>query len=115
MTDNADVRTLVEEATLDFTLGDTESAHRKLDRALELDPACFDAWHARAEICLDARDLDNALAAAEKAHELNPDNIHINTSLSRIWMERGDKDQAEHFGARARTLGWKSQLGQDPA
>jgi Flp pilus assembly protein TadD len=57
---------------------------------------------------------DKALAAAEKAHALKSDDIHINTSLSRIWVERGDKDKAEHYGAQARMLGWKDELKSPP-
>jgi hypothetical protein len=59
------------------------------------------------------RRLDAALASAERAHALRPDDLFINTTLSRIWMERGDKATAEKFGARAKILGWKDQL-QNP-
>jgi hypothetical protein len=40
--------------------------------------------------------------------------LFINTTLSRIWMERGDKARAEHFGAQAKILSWKDQL-KNPA
>jgi hypothetical protein len=40
--------------------------------------------------------------------------LFINTSLSRIWMERGDKATAEKFGARAKVLGWKEELKHPP-
>ncbi|MDX2109521.1 MAG: tetratricopeptide repeat protein [Verrucomicrobiota bacterium] len=106
------VQNLVEEATLDFTLGDNDTALAKLDEALALDPACFDAWHTRTEVLFAANRLDDALAAAEKALSLRPDDIHIHTSLSRIWMEKGNKPVAEDYGAKARLLGWKSQLKQ---
>jgi hypothetical protein len=36
--------------------------------------------------------------------------LFINTTLSRIWMEKGDKPMAEKFGAQAKILGWKDQL-----
>ena len=101
-----DPQTLVEEGTLDFTLGDLPSAVRKINEALTVDPEFFPAHHALAEIYFSARDLPKALAAATKAHQLQPGDIHINTSLSRIYMEMGDKAQAEHFGAKARMLGW---------
>lgn len=101
---------LVEEATFDFTLGDNEEALRKLARAQELAPDCFEAWHAMTEVYYTMKDYDKALEAATKAYELNPQDIHINTSLSRIWMHKGDKKMAEHFGAQARTLGWKEEL-----
>ncbi|MBE2213113.1 MAG: tetratricopeptide repeat protein [Opitutaceae bacterium] len=109
MTDD-ELRGLIDDATFDFTLGETDSALAKLARATEAVPASFEAWHATAEILFSARRFDDALAAAEKAHALRPDDIFINTSLSRIWMERGDKPKAEHFGTRARVLGWKDQL-----
>lgn len=109
-----DTRTLVEEGTFDYTMGDEAEAIRKLTRATELDPQCFEAWHALAEVYFSLRQLDEALIAGEKAFALLPEDIHIHTSLSRIHMERGDKAKAEHHGARARTLGWKDQLKQAP-
>lgn len=112
---NPDVLTLVEEATLDYTLGDNQLALEKLDRALEVDRDSFEAWHAKTEIYFSDRRLDEALDAALQAQRIRPDDIHINTSLSRIWMERGDKEKAEQFGAQARMLGWKDQLKQPPA
>jgi Flp pilus assembly protein TadD len=61
------------------------------------------------------RNHDEALAAAEKALSLEPDDVHINTSLSRIWMERGDKTRAEEYGAKARMLNWKEELKDPPS
>lgn len=109
-----DPLTLVEEGTLDFTLGDIPGALRKINDALDADPEFFPAHHALAEIHFSVRDLPKALAAATKAHQLQPSDIHINTSLSRIYMEMGDKSKAEHFGAQARMLGWKDELKQPP-
>jgi len=108
MTDK--VQALVEDATLDFTLGETETALAKLARATACSPDSFEAWHATAEINLSLRRLDAALAAAERAFALRKGDLFINTTLSRIWMERGEKATAEHFGAQARILGWKDQL-----
>jgi hypothetical protein len=56
------------------------------------------------------RRLDAALAAAERAHALRPRDLFINTTLSRVWMERGDKARAEHFGAQAKISSWQDQL-----
>ena len=113
MTDQ-DLQALIEDATFDFTMGDDSSAVVKLKRALEMDAGSFEAWHALAEVHFSARRFKEALAAAERAHALRSDDIFINTSLSRIWMENGNKEQAEKFGARARILGWKDELKQDP-
>lgn len=105
-----DVQTLVEDATLDFTLGNNEEAINKLKQAININPQSFASWHALAEVYFSDSNYDQALQAAEKAYALEPKDIHINTSLSRIWMELGNKTVAEKFGAQARTLNWKDEL-----
>ena len=104
---------LVDEATFEFTMGDHEAALAKLQEAIDLDPACFAAWHAMAEIQFDKGDYDKALEAGSIAVSLKEADVHIHTTLSRIWMEMGDKDEAEKHGARARILGWKEQLKEE--
>lgn len=106
----AQVQSLIEEATFDYTLGDHDSALAKLARATAAAPDSFEAWHAGAEINFSLRRLDAALAAADRAHALRPDDLFINTTLSRIWMEKGDKAIAEKYGAQAKILSWKDQL-----
>ena len=110
----ADLQTLIEDATFDYTMGDHDSAIAKLTRAVEEAPDAFEAWHALAEVNFSLRKLDAALPAAERALALRPDDLFINTTLSRIWMEKGDKATAEKFGAKAKVLSWKEQL-QNPA
>jgi cytochrome c-type biogenesis protein CcmH/NrfG len=109
MTD-AELQTLIEDATFDYTMGDTEAAIEKLNRAITLAPQSFEGWHALAEIQFSLRRFDDALHAAEKAHALRGDDLFINTTLSRIWMEKGDKATAEKYGAQAKILSWKDQL-----
>ena len=109
MTDD-ELQTLIEDATADYALGDTDAALAKLARATVAVPDSFEAWHALAEVNFSLRALDAALAAAERAHALRPADLFINTTLSRIWMERGDKTRAEHFGAQAKIAGWKVEL-----
>lgn len=106
----AQIQSLIEEATFDYTLGDNDAALAKLARATAAAPAVFEAWHALAEINFSLRRFDDALAAAQQAHTLRPDDLFINTTLSRIWMEKGDKPMAEKFGAQAKILSWKDQL-----
>lgn len=104
--------TTVEEATYVFTLGDTPQALTLLRQALEKAPDCFEAWHALAEIHSHAKNYCEALNAAEQAYILQPVDIHINTTLSRIWVALDNKEKAEHFGAQARMLGWKATLSE---
>lgn len=100
----------IDDATLDFTLGDASAAISKLSQLASAYPESFAIWHALTEVYFSERQYDKALSAAKKALKLAPEDIHIHTSLSRIWMERGDKKKAEHHGAQARMLGWKEQL-----
>ena len=105
-----ELQTLIEDATADFAVGDNQTALAKLTRASTAAPDSFEAWHALSEVYFSQRNLDEALAAGIKAHALKPDDLFINTTMSRIWMERGDKERAEHFGAQAKIQGWKDQL-----
>jgi predicted Zn-dependent protease len=107
---DTDLQNLIEEATFDYTMGETDDALSKLARVTETAPQSFDAWHALAEIQFGLRRFDEALHAAQKAHALRNDDLFINTTLSRIWMEKGDKATAEKYGAQAKILGWKDQL-----
>ncbi len=108
-----EIQTLIDDATFDYSMGDTSAALAKLAQATTAAPASFEAWHAMAEINFSLRQLDAALHAAEQAHALRPQDLFINTTLSRIWMERGDKATAEKYGAQAKILSWKDQL-QNP-
>jgi len=109
-----ELQSLVDEATFDFTMGEPDSAIEKLHRATDDAPDNFGAWHALAEINFNLRRFDEALVAAQRAHAIQPEDLFINTTLSRIWMEKGDKATAEKFGAKAKTLSWKDQL-KNPA
>jgi len=108
--DQPDVTALVEEASFDYTMGDNDAALAKLRNAVEQNPDSFAAWHAMTEVYFSMREFREALKAAEQAFRIDSSDLHINTSLSRIHMELGDKPTAEHFGAQARMLGWKQQL-----
>ncbi len=112
--DSRNAETLVEEAIFEFTMGGHDKALALIAEALAADPDSFPAWHAKAEIHFDRRELDAALEAGDRAAAISPDDVHIHTTLSRVWMERGDKTKAEHHGARARVLGWKDQLKENP-
>lgn len=109
-----DLQSLIDDASFDHAMGETATALEKLGRATKAYPASFEAWHALAEINFANRNLDEALKAAESAHKVRTDDLFINTTLSRIWMEKGDKAKAEHFGAQAKIQSWKEQLKEKP-
>ena len=60
------IRDAVEEATLDFSLGEDELAAQKLENLLAEVPDHYDGWLALTEVQLARRDLDAALEAGEK-------------------------------------------------
>ena len=105
---------LIEEATYDYVTGEVPAALEKLGRATSQCPDSFEAWHAVAEINLSLKRLDEALAAADRAHALRKNDPLVIATLSRTWMERGDKAKAEHYGAMARVQGWKEELSAPP-
>lgn len=49
MTDD-ELQTLIEDATADFAIGETDNALAKLSRATATAPQSFEAWHALAEV-----------------------------------------------------------------
>ena len=63
---------LVDDGTLEFTMGNTEGALELLGQALELDPDCYNAYLAKAEVYLSEKELQKALEAGEKAYALKP-------------------------------------------
>ena len=107
---NTSFQDQIDDATLDFTLGNSQAAIDKLTTLASEDSGIFGVWHALTEVYFAEGDYDAALKAAERAYGIDPEDIHINTSFSRIWVELGDKDKAEQFGAKARMLGWKDEL-----
>lgn len=102
---NEELQNLVEEATADFATDDPQAALVKLARATAAAPDLFEAWHALAEVNLSLRRLDEALAAAERAHALRPADLFINTTLSRIWVERGTRPRPNISGRRRKSAG----------
>jgi predicted Zn-dependent protease len=100
----------VDAATYDFTMGESAKAEALLREIVAENPGSFVGWHALTEVCYAEQQYEAALEAAVTAHGLCPEDIHINTSLSRIWVQLGDKEKAEHYGAQARMLGWKEEL-----
>ena len=104
----------IDDATLDYTLGESGAAIAKLSQLKQTHPESFGVLHALTEIYFSEGDYGAALRTGERALLLCPSDIHIKTSLSRIWVELGDKDKAEHFGAQARMLAWKEVLKSPP-
>lgn len=105
----------VQRAILDFTMGDYPSAMEKLDAVLAVDPDYFDALLAKTEVHYAMEQYDAARHSAEAAEAVRAEDVHLKTSLSRIWMQIGDKERAEKYGAEAKMLSWKEELLHPPS
>ena len=104
----------IDDAIFNFTIGQNTKAKEQLNQLLTKRPKEKEAWHALAEILWSEKDFQSALETAEKAHAIDDKDLHINTTLSRIWVQIGDQKKAEHYNAQARMLGWKEQLKNTP-
>src|SRR6266571_2573854 len=90
--------------------GQLDAAIAKYTDAVTLDPAFADAWEGLSMALADKEMWDEALAAAKKVVELNPDEQLGYTNVSRIYQRAGNVPEAEAWAAKARVLDWKQQL-----
>jgi Flp pilus assembly protein TadD len=54
--------------------------------------------------------FDEAIAAATRITQLDPDDVLAHTSLSVLYQKKGMIPEAEEEANKARILGWKQQL-----
>lgn len=106
----------LQQAVLDFTLGEYTVALEKLDHVIFNKPDYFDAHLAKTEVLYAMEQYEQALICAENAEKIESEDVHLKTSLSRIWMRLGNKEKAEAYGAEAKMLNWKQELlnGDNP-
>ncbi|MCK6554054.1 tetratricopeptide repeat protein [Candidatus Binatia bacterium] len=78
--------------------------------ALEQAPDFADAWEGLSMALADQGEWEEAIAAAKRVVEIDPDEQLGYTNVSRIYQRAGNVPEAEAWAARARVLDWKSQL-----
>lgn len=113
-----DVDELYMEGLDRFADEDWAGAIEWFQKAVEADSAYLDAYHGIARAAFEAREsnpelLDVAAEAAVTITELDPDDVTAYSTLSQIYVWKGDKETAEHWGGKARVAGWKQQLKRD--
>ncbi|MEE2830360.1 MAG: tetratricopeptide repeat protein [Myxococcota bacterium] len=114
----ADPDDLYMEALDQFAEEDYVGAVKSFQAVVEQDPDYIDAYHGIARACFEAREehpelLEAAVEAAEKIVAIDPDDVTAYSTLSQIYVWKGDKDTAEMWGGKARVAGWKQQLKRD--
>jgi Flp pilus assembly protein TadD len=90
--------------------GDLEAAVTAYREALAIDPDYADAWEGLSMALADVGRFDEAIVAAARVVELNPEDQLPYTNLSRIYQRAGDVPKAEEWAAKGRVLEWKRQL-----
>lgn len=101
-----------------FAEEEWQAAVRLFQQAVEADSEYLDAYHGIARACFEGREahpelLDAAIEAATRITELDPDDVTAYSTLSQVYVWKGDKDTAELWGGKARVAGWKQQLKRD--
>jgi tetratricopeptide (TPR) repeat protein len=101
-----------------FAEEDYSGAIEWFQKAAAEDADYVDAYHGIARAAFEAREsspelLEVAIEAALKIVALDPDDVTAYSTLSQIYVWKGDKDTAEHWGGKARVAGWKQQLKRD--
>jgi tetratricopeptide (TPR) repeat protein len=90
--------------------GRPEEAVARYREAIALDADFIDAWQALALALNELGRHPEAIEAAKRYCELEPEDELAHTTLSRIYQAAGMVPEAEAEGAKARMLGWKRQL-----
>ena len=93
--------------------GKLDEAISKYKEAVALEPRFADAWEGLSMALADKELWDEAIHAAKKVVDLNPDEQLGYTNVSRIYQRAGNVPEAETWAAKARVLDWKAQLKQD--
>ncbi len=90
--------------------GKLDEAISKYKEAVAQDPTFADAWEGLSMALADKELWDEALDAAKKVVELNPNEQLGYTNVSRIYQRANNVPEAEAWAAKARVLDWKQQL-----
>lgn len=90
--------------------GKLEEAVAAYRESITADPTFTEAMHGLARALQDLQQYDEAIVAAQKIAEIDPDDVLAHTSLSVLYQKKGMIPEAEAEGAKARVLGWKQQL-----
>ena len=90
--------------------GKLDEAIAKYQAAVVLDAEFADAWEGLSMALADKALWDEAIAAAKKVVEPNPDDQLGYTNVSRIYQRAGNVPEAEAWAAKGRVLDWKRQI-----
>lgn len=95
--------------------GELEKAIAGFRASLAADPDFSDATHGLIHALKNAGRLDEAVEVTQALIAANPDDVLAHTSLSILYQQQGKVPEAEAAALKAKLLGWKHQLREQPA
>jgi tetratricopeptide (TPR) repeat protein len=95
--------------------GDAAGARALLESVLAEEPDHTDSLEVLGMILSEQGELERAIEVTERLVGLAPSSIMAHANLSRYHMLKGDKETAEEWQAKARTLGWKEEIARKGA
>jgi Flp pilus assembly protein TadD len=111
---NDDVQNAYLEGIKAFGAGDHQQAVACYDRALAIEPDNTDVLNAKAMALMHLGRLDDAIEAAKRVGELDPEDPMVHTSLSMFYQRKGLIEEAEAEAAQHRLKSWRQELKQNP-
>ena len=104
-----------DQAVEDMSHGELEKAIAGFRASLAADPDFSDATHGLIHALKNAGRLDEAVEVTQALIAANPDDVLAHTSLSILYQQQGKVPEAEAAALKAKLLGWKHQLREQPA
>jgi len=110
----AEAARLLDEASGYIAVGELDSAVEKYRRCTELDPQCFDGWHALGMALMKTGRYPEAIEAGLRATQLRPNDQLAWSSLSMFYVRNHQIPEAESAGTKARILSWGAKIAPEP-
>ena len=107
----ADAKSIYKQGFLKFADGEVDDAIALYREAIETDPDLAIAWNGLSIALASKNEFAEAVTAAQRLIELEPDEPLSHTNLSRILMQQGDIPAAEDAKGLAMRLQMKQQGG----
>jgi predicted Zn-dependent protease len=104
---------IFDDANGDLAVGDLESAVKKYQSCVDVDPSFFDGWHALGMAMMKLGRFGEAIEAGKKAVELKPNDQIGWTSLSLFYNRAGNIKEAEAAGAKAKVISWGGKIAKE--
>lgn len=108
-----EVEAIFDDGNTHLALGELEEASACYRRCVEVDPRCYDGWHALGMALMKIGRYPEAIEAGLQAVKLQPNEQLGWSSLSLFYVRAGQIAEAEAAGAKARILGWGGKVANE--